>query len=97
MGKKMKKLICALLASAMLVSSVGMIAFADADKDENAADTTATETVDTAENTDAAARHHQLRLHRRHPGGHGGGISGRDALHLGRLRLWHPGEVRCPH
>ncbi|MGN0107435.1 MAG: S-layer homology domain-containing protein, partial [Hominilimicola sp.] len=54
MGKKMKKLICALLASAMLVSSVGMVAFADADKDENAADTTATETVDTAENTDTA-------------------------------------------
>ena len=54
MGKKMKKLICALLASAMLVSSVGIVAFADADKNENAADTTATETVDTAENTDAA-------------------------------------------
>ena len=32
MGKKMKKLICALLASAMLVSSVGIVAFADADK-----------------------------------------------------------------
>ena len=54
MGKKMKKLICALLASAMLVSSVGMVAFADADKDENAAETTATETVDTADTADTA-------------------------------------------
>ena len=29
MGNKMKKLICALLASAMLVGSVGVVGFAD--------------------------------------------------------------------
>ena len=31
MGNKMKKLICALLASAMLVGSVGVVGFADED------------------------------------------------------------------
>lgn len=48
MGKKMKKLICALLASAMLVSSVGMIAFAD-EPTTDTADTAATDTVDTGD------------------------------------------------
>lgn len=49
MGNKMKKLICALLASAMLVSSVGITVFADADKVEDEADTTVTDTVDKAD------------------------------------------------
>lgn len=48
MGNKMKKLICALLASAMLVSSVGMVAFADE------VTTAATETTETAETTEEA-------------------------------------------
>ena len=52
MGNKMKKLICALLASSMLVSSVGMVAFADADKPEDETDTTVTDTVDTPDSTD---------------------------------------------
>ncbi len=45
MGNKMKKLICALLASAMLVSSVGITVFADADKVEDENDTTITATA----------------------------------------------------
>ncbi len=52
MGNKMKKLICALLASAMLVSSVGMVAFAD-EVETTATETTATETV--VEATEAPA------------------------------------------
>lgn len=53
MGNKMKKLICALLASAMVVSSVGIVGFADADTADDTADVTVTDTVDTAD-TDTA-------------------------------------------
>lgn len=46
MGNKMKKLICALLASAMLVTSVGVVAFADGeDTADNAADPAVTATA----------------------------------------------------
>lgn len=48
MGNKMKKLICALLASAMLVSSVGMVAFADEPAATAAADANVEATADPA-------------------------------------------------
>ena len=54
MGNKMKKLICALLASAMLVSSVGMVAFAD-EVETTATETTVEATEAPAEETEAAA------------------------------------------
>lgn len=60
MGNKIKKLICALLASAMMISSVGIVSFADADTptDEGGADvnvtaTAAPEATDAAEATEA--------------------------------------------
>lgn len=43
MGNKMKKLICALLASAMVISSVGIVSFADEVTPTNAPEVTATE------------------------------------------------------
>ncbi len=52
MGNKMKKLICALLASAMLVSSVGIVALAD-ETTADAADTAVTTSADTADDTEA--------------------------------------------
>lgn len=60
MGNKIKKLVCALLASAMLVSSFGVIGFADADKDEANADseittTAAPEATETPDATEAPA------------------------------------------
>jgi hypothetical protein len=53
MGNKMKKLICALLASAMLVSSVGMVAFADDETTTDAAAVTTSEETETPEATEA--------------------------------------------
>lgn len=67
MGNKMKKLICALLASAMLVGSVGVVGFADEDTNaetvvttsaeatEKPADAEATEAPASAEATEAPA------------------------------------------
>lgn len=57
MGNKMKKLICALLASAMLVSSVGMVAFADEPAASPAPDAAQTEATQApaAEATEAPA------------------------------------------
>lgn len=58
MGNKMKKLICALLASAMLVGSVGVVGFADEDTNAETVVTTsaeATETPAEAEATEAPA------------------------------------------
>lgn len=52
MGKKMRRLICALLASAMVVSSVGMVAFAD---EETTNDITTEATEAPAEATEAPA------------------------------------------
>ena len=43
MGNKMKKLICALLASAMVISSVGIVSFADEVTPTNTPEVTATE------------------------------------------------------
>lgn len=55
MGKKMRRLICALLASAMVVSSVGMVAFAD-EETTNDITTEATEATEApAEATEAPA------------------------------------------
>lgn len=58
MGNKMKKLICALLASAMLVGSVGVVGFADEDTNAETvvttAETEATETPAGADATDTA-------------------------------------------
>lgn len=53
MGNKIKKLVCALLTSAMIVSSVGVISFADADKDEATADQDTVTTTVTPEATEA--------------------------------------------
>lgn len=58
MSNKIKKLICSLLATAMFVSSVGVVAFAD-DENDAAPDTTVTtqadgSAADEAEGTDAA-------------------------------------------
>ena len=59
MGNKMKKLICALLASAMLVGSVGVVGFADEDTNAETvvttAETEATETPANAEATETPA------------------------------------------
>ena len=58
MGNKMKKLICALLASAMLVGSVGVVGFADEDTNAETVVTTsaeATEKPASAEATEAPA------------------------------------------
>ena len=58
MGNKMKKLICALLASAMLVGSVGVVGFADEDTNAETVVTTsaeATEKPADAEATEAPA------------------------------------------
>ena len=56
MGNKMKKLICALLASAMLVGSVGVVGFADEDTNaETVVTTKATEKPADAEATEAPA------------------------------------------
>lgn len=56
MGNKMKKLICALLASTMLVSSVGMIAFADEDTtSDNKTEVTATAAPDATDAPEAEA------------------------------------------
>ena len=58
MGNKMKKLICALLASAMLVGSVGVVGFADEDTNAETVVTTsaeATEKPTDAEATEAPA------------------------------------------
>lgn len=58
MGNKMKKLICALLASAMLVGSVGVVGFADKDTNAETVVTTsaeATEKPADAEATEAPA------------------------------------------
>lgn len=63
MGNKMKKLICALLASAMVVSSVGMVAFADepvateapATEAAEATEAPAAEGAEAAEATEAPA------------------------------------------
>ena len=58
MGNKMKKLICALLASAMLVCSVGVVGFADEDTNAETVVTTsaeATEKPADAEATEAPA------------------------------------------
>lgn len=53
MGNKIKKLVCALLTSAMIVSSVGVISFADADKDEATADQDTVTTTVAPEATEA--------------------------------------------
>lgn len=59
MGNKMKKLICALLASAMLVGSVGVVGFADEDTNAETvvttAETEATEAPAETEATEAPA------------------------------------------
>ena len=47
MGNKMKKLICALLASAMLVGSVGVVGFADEDTNAETVVTTSAEATET--------------------------------------------------
>ena len=46
MGNKMKKLICALLASAMLVGSVGVVGFADEDTNAETVVTTSAEATE---------------------------------------------------
>ena len=54
MGNKMKKLLCALLASAMLVTSVGVVSFAE--NEDAAGEVTVTEAAtETAEGTEAEA------------------------------------------
>lgn len=55
MSKKMKKLICALLAGAMVVSSASFAVFADADKDEANADSSVTATAEPEATTEATA------------------------------------------
>ena len=53
MGNKMKKLICALLASAMLVGSVGVVGFADEDTNAETVVTTSAEATEKPANAEA--------------------------------------------
>ena len=53
MGNKMKKLICALLASAMLVGSVGVVGFADEDTNAETVVTTSAEATENPADAEA--------------------------------------------
>ena len=62
MGNKMKKLICALLASAMLVGSVGVVGFADEDTNAETVVTTSAEATEKPADAEATEAPMQLMI-----------------------------------
>ena len=66
MGNKMKKLICALLASAMLVGSVGVVGFADEDTNAETVVTTSAEATEKPADAEATEDRKSTRLNSSH-------------------------------